>query len=80
VDPNTSQGRMFGDHISTSVRAAGNAYPGRPDRVGAQRVDVRDGHVRAERRSGDHRRDRALRQTPIAESLPGQPFSTSTAF
>jgi hypothetical protein len=25
--PNTSQGRMFGDYISTSVRAAGNAYP-----------------------------------------------------
>jgi hypothetical protein len=25
--PNTSQGRMFGDYISTSVRAGGNAYP-----------------------------------------------------
>lgn len=25
--PNTSQGRMFGDYISTSVLAAGNAYP-----------------------------------------------------
>jgi hypothetical protein len=25
--PNTSQGRMFGDYISTSVRAGANAYP-----------------------------------------------------
>lgn len=25
--PNTSQGRMFGDYISTSVAAGGNAYP-----------------------------------------------------
>jgi hypothetical protein len=25
--PNTSQGRMFGDYISTSVRPGGNAYP-----------------------------------------------------
>jgi len=25
--PNTSQGRMFGDYISTSVQAGGNAYP-----------------------------------------------------
>ncbi len=25
--PNTSQGRMFGDYISTSVRSGGNAYP-----------------------------------------------------
>jgi hypothetical protein len=25
--PNTSQGRMFGDYISTSVKAGGNAYP-----------------------------------------------------
>lgn len=25
--PNTSQGRMFGDYISTSVLASGNAYP-----------------------------------------------------
>ncbi|MEV4143442.1 sialidase family protein [Amycolatopsis sp. NPDC049691] len=25
--PDTSQGRMFGDYISTSVRAGGNAYP-----------------------------------------------------
>ncbi|RSD09175.1 sialidase family protein [Amycolatopsis eburnea] len=25
--PNTSQGRMFGDYISTSVRAGGNAFP-----------------------------------------------------
>jgi hypothetical protein len=25
--PNTSQGRMFGDYISTSVRNGGNAYP-----------------------------------------------------
>ena len=25
--PNTSQGRMFGDYISTSVVAGGNAYP-----------------------------------------------------
>jgi hypothetical protein len=25
--PNTSQGRMFGDYISTSVRAGGNAHP-----------------------------------------------------
>ncbi len=25
--PNTSQGRMYGDYISTSVRAGGNAYP-----------------------------------------------------
>jgi hypothetical protein len=25
--PNTSQGAMFGDYISTSVRAGGNAYP-----------------------------------------------------
>jgi hypothetical protein len=25
--PNTSQGRMFGDYISTSVRAGGRAYP-----------------------------------------------------
>jgi hypothetical protein len=25
--PNTSQGRMFGDYISTSVLAGGNAYP-----------------------------------------------------
>ncbi len=25
--PNTSQGRMFGDYISTSVRRGGNAYP-----------------------------------------------------
>ncbi|BCJ47517.1 hypothetical protein GCM10010168_18750 [Actinoplanes ianthinogenes] len=25
--PNTSQGRMFGDYISTSVRGGGNAYP-----------------------------------------------------
>jgi hypothetical protein len=25
--PNTSQGRMFGDYISTSVRTGGNAYP-----------------------------------------------------
>jgi hypothetical protein len=25
--PNTSQGRMFGDYISTSIRAGGNAFP-----------------------------------------------------
>ena len=25
--PNTSQGRMFGDYISTSVRPGGNAFP-----------------------------------------------------
>jgi hypothetical protein len=25
--PNTSQGRMFGDYISTSIRPGGNAYP-----------------------------------------------------
>jgi hypothetical protein len=25
--PNTSQGRMFGDYISTSVLSGGNAYP-----------------------------------------------------
>jgi hypothetical protein len=25
--PNTSQGRMFGDYVSTSVRPGGNAYP-----------------------------------------------------
>jgi hypothetical protein len=25
--PNTSQGRMFGDYISTSVRPGGKAYP-----------------------------------------------------
>jgi hypothetical protein len=25
--PNTSQGRMFGDYISTSVRSGGNAFP-----------------------------------------------------
>jgi hypothetical protein len=25
--PNTSQGRMFGDYISTSVLPGGNAYP-----------------------------------------------------
>jgi hypothetical protein len=25
--PNTSQGRMFGDYISTSVRPSGNAFP-----------------------------------------------------
>jgi hypothetical protein len=25
--PNTSQGRMFGDYISTSVLNGGNAYP-----------------------------------------------------
>lgn len=25
--PNTSQGRMFGDYISTSIRNGGNAFP-----------------------------------------------------
>jgi hypothetical protein len=25
--PNTSQGRMFGDYISTSILAGGNAFP-----------------------------------------------------
>jgi hypothetical protein len=25
--PNTSQGRMFGDYISTSIRPGGNAFP-----------------------------------------------------
>lgn len=25
--PNTSEGRMFGDYISTSIPAGGNAYP-----------------------------------------------------
>jgi hypothetical protein len=28
--PNTTQGRMFGDYISTSVLAAGNAFPALP--------------------------------------------------